>query len=377
MTKPLSIYIHVPFCEKKCDYCDFYSFVPANKEQIKQYTESLNKEIDLYMEEIKTNGIATVFFGGGTPSMLGSKELVPLFLRLRPYLTKDAEVTMEGNPESVRKLDIAALKKVGLNRFSMGVQSASDSLLRVMGRIHDKKVAVEAFEHLRRGGIENINLDFISSVYGETEEDIEESLSLIESLKPEHISLYSLIVEEGTPFYTRYMNETCDREEEDRRHVHLYERGLRELGYRQYEISNFSKEGFQCRHNLNYWQLGDYLGLGPGASGNLGNIRYVNTIDFNLYRVQVRENKRPIAKRELLSPIDRDNEMTMLGLRLNRGIALNTELPSGGKFQEVYKEEINKNIDDGLLYIKNHHVILTTKGRDLANRVELDFFRLG
>ena len=375
MKKSPGIYIHVPFCEKKCDYCDFYSLPKKGEADFDDYAENLLREIALY-EDAMSIGVSTVFFGGGTPSLIGTDRLVQIIKKLRPFLNEGAEITMEGNPESVLYLDVAALIDAGFNRFSMGVQSASDRLLKIMGRIHDRKTAEGAFHHLRKGGAKNINLDFISSVPSETMEDVAASLAMIEALNPEHVSLYSLIVEPETVFYRRYAKSMEERDEADRIHVHAYEKGLADLGYKQYEISNFEKGGCKCAHNLNYWHLGEYIGLGPGASGHLNGRRYRNVENLSSYNEALREGRAPIEEEEMLSPMDRDNEYTMLGLRLNEGISLDAPLPSGERFDTLYKEAIEKNVNDGLLTIINGRVALTNKGRDLANRVEVDFFRL-
>ena len=376
MKKPMGIYIHVPFCEKKCDYCDFYSLAKKGDGDFDDYVESLLKEIDLYKDLLSARKVSTVFFGGGTPSLLGTDRLAKIMEKLRPYLGEAKEITMEGNPESVLHLDVTALIDAGFNRFSMGVQSASDKLLNIMGRIHDVKTAEAAFCHLREGGAKNINLDFISSVPEESMEDVEASLAMIEKLNPEHVSLYSLIVEPGTAFERRYGKSMEEREESDRIHVHAYEGGLAAMGYRQYEISNFEKGGHPCAHNLNYWHLGEYLGLGPGASGHLSGRRYRNVQNLSSYKKALCENRAPIAEKERLSDMDRDNEYTMLALRLNEGISIKAPLPSGESFEAVHKEAMEKNMKSGLLAVIDDRLVLTEKGRDLANRVELDFFRL-
>lgn len=375
MKKSPGIYIHVPFCEKKCDYCDFYSLPKKGEADFEDYAENLLREIALY-EDAMSIGVSTVFFGGGTPSLIGTDRLVQIIKKLRPFLNEGAEITMEGNPESVLDLDVAALIDAGFNRFSMGVQSASDRLLKIMGRIHDRKTAEDAFHHLREGGAKNINLDFISSVPSETMEDVAASLAMIEALNPEHVSLYSLIVEPETAFYRRYAKSMEERDEADRIHVHAYGKGLAALGYKQYEISNFERGGHKCAHNLNYWHLGEYIGLGPGASGHLKGRRYRNVQNLSAYNEALREGCAPIEEEEMLSPVDRDNEYTMLGLRLNEGIPMDAILPSGERFMDVHRAAIEKNIKGGLIAVKDNRLVLTDKGRDLANRVEVDFFRL-
>ncbi|MDD7362758.1 MAG: radical SAM family heme chaperone HemW [Peptoniphilus sp.] len=376
MKRDLSVYIHIPFCEKKCGYCDFYSFVPSKEETMERYVEMLAREAALYEEELRARNIRTIYIGGGTPSMLGSDRLLRAIEPLMPFVETGAEVTIEGNPESVRTLDVGALTTGGINRFSMGVQSGSDRLLDVMGRIHDVETARRAFDHLREGGAENINLDFISSVPTESDVDIEKSLALVESLDPEHVSVYSLIVEEGTPFYKQYGHLGTERDEEDRRHVHRYERRLERLSYAQYEISNFAKPGYRCRHNLHYWTLGEYIGLGAGSSGYLNGVRYRNETDMHQYGEKIARGVKPVAAYEKLTDLDRDNEYMMLGIRLNEGIPLDEPIPSGARFIDRYKAEIERNIERGLLEIRDERVALTARGRDLSNRVEVDFFRL-
>lgn len=375
MKGSLSIYMHVPFCEKKCGYCDFYSFLPTSEKMMDEYVDCLLQEWELYEGELEGQKVSSLFLGGGTPSMLGTERLLRILNRVAPYVKKDGEITMECNPESVVALNIEKLMAAGVNRFSMGIQSGSDRLLNIMGRIHNVDEGRVAFRHLRKGGAKNINLDFISSVPTESDEDIEKSISLIKELNPEHVSVYSLILEEGTPFYKRY-GDLPENDIEDRRHVYRYENSLAAMGYEQYEISNFSKPGFQCDHNLHYWKLGHYVGLGPAASGYLGCIRYTNTANFKEYISSIKEGKKPVAYSEELTLLDQDNEFMMLGIRLNEGIDLYEELPSGILFIERYGNAVKRNVERGLLRISGNRIVLTDRGRDLSNQVEVDFFQL-
>lgn len=375
MKGSLSIYMHVPFCEKKCGYCDFYSFLPTSEEMMDEYVDCLLQEWELYEGELEGQKVSSLFLGGGTPSMLGTERLLRILNRVAPYVKKGGEITIECNPESAVALNIEKLMAAGVNRFSMGIQSGSDSLLNIMGRIHDVDEGRVAFRHLRKGGAKNINLDFISSVPTESDEDIEKSISLIKELNPEHVSVYSLILEEGTPFYKRY-GDLPENDIEDRRHVHRYENSLAAMGYEQYELSNFSKPGFPCDHNLHYWKLGHYIGLGPAASGYLGSIRYTNTANFKEYISSIKEGKKPVAYSEELTLLDQDNELMMLGIRLNEGIDLNEELPSGILFIERYGNAVKRNVERGLLRISGNRIVLTDRGRDLSNQVEVDFFQL-
>ena len=375
MNGSLSIYMHVPFCEKKCGYCDFYSFLPTSEKMMDEYVDCLLQEWELYEGELEGQKVSSLFLGGGTPSMLGTERLLRILNRVALYVKKDGEITVECNPESVVALNIEKLMVAGVNRFSMGIQSGSDRLLNIMGRIHNVDEGRVAFRHLRKGGAKNINLDFISSVPTESDEDIEKSISLIKELNPEHVSVYSLILEESTPFYKRY-GDLPENDIEDRRHVHRYGNSFVAMGYEQYELSNFSKPGFQCDHNLHYWKLGHYIGLGPAASGYLGSIRYTNTANFKEYISSIKEGKKPVAYSEELTLLDQDNELMMLGIRLNEGIDLNEELPSGILFIERYGNAVKRNVERGLLRISGNRIALTDQGRDLSNQVEVDFFQL-
>lgn len=375
MNRSLAIYIHVPFCEKKCGYCDFYSFLPKSENVMDDYVDNLLREWELYEGELQEQKVSSLFLGGGTPSMLGTERLLRILTRVALYVEKSGEITLECNPESVPALNIEKLMAAGVNRFSMGIQSGSDRLLNTMGRIHNVDEGIKAFRHLREAGAKNINLDFISSVPTESDEDIEKSISLIKQLSPEHVSVYSLILEEGTPFFTRY-GHMPENDVEDRRHVHRYEKMLDAMGYEQYELSNFSKPGYKCRHNLHYWKLGRYIGLGPAASGFLCHTRYTNMVSLGEYISSIDEGKKPVAYSEELSPLDRDNEFMMLGIRLNEGINLSEKLPSGILFKDRYGSGIERNVESGLLKICKNHIVLTERGRDLSNQVEVDLFQL-
>lgn len=377
--KKLSLYIHVPFCKHKCGYCDFLSYVNHKEEDRDQYVEYLLQEIELYKEAIRKRQIESIFFGGGTPSILGDKGLNTVLASLKDFqLSRDCEVTLEANPESLLKLDPSKLVQGGFNRLSLGVQSASPKLLRTMERTHTIEEAEDAFLLARKGGFKNINVDFISSVPGEKLHDVEESIAWIEKMKPEHVSLYSLILEEGTRFYDMWKKGDIETltEEEDRAHVLKYNKSIVGLGLKQYEISNFAKPGYKCRQNLAYWTLGDYLGLGLGAHSNIGDERWWNVKDLNSYYKVIEAKKLPIEGREYLNDLDRTNEWVILRLRLNEGIFEEDSLPNGHKFSTFYTEEIAENMEKGLIEKRNKHYSLTERGRDLSNVVERSFFRL-
>lgn len=375
----ISIYLHIPFCKKKCGYCDFLSWVPRAQYEMDKYIDYLLKEIDLYHTVLEEKEIHSIFFGGGTPSMLGHKALVRILKELKKYrVSKDCEITLEANPESFINLDGKKLVKEGFNRLSLGVQSGSQSILKTMERIHTAQEAKEAFLYARECGFGNINVDFISSVPGEKSLDVERSIDWIASMEPDHVSLYSLILEEGSRFFP--LVEKGDLvllgDEVDRQHVHMYQDALENLGYNQYEISNFSRKGFECKHNIGYWTLGDYIGLGLGAHSNLGEKRWWNETSRENYYKKIDGKKNPIKEEEFLDSLDRTNEFVMLGIRMNKGIEAKTILPNGHEFQSFFLKEIEENLKNGLLVFHQGRYCLTDRGRDLANLVEKSFFQL-
>ncbi len=375
----ISLYMHIPFCRHKCDYCDFLSFVPSAPEAIKNYMHYLKKELTLYDDLLKDRKIQTIFLGGGTPSMVPSRELVDLldFIKENYNLDEKAEITMEANPESLVSCDLETLKKSGLNRLSIGAQSASEEMLKRVGRIHSVEDIERAFQYARASGIDNINLDFISSLPGETLEIARENVKLIEKLSPDHVSIYSLILEDETPLHKKLLRGeiALPSEDIDRERVHFYENVMKDLGYHQYEISNFAREGSECLHNKVYWTLGEYLGLGMGAHSHVDKRRYWNVRSFNEYESSLNRGELPVDDVEILRDQDRRNEFMMLGIRMNCGIDLRKKvIGSNLPVLDYYQDAIEKNLERDNIEIIEHHMILTQKGRDLSNQVELDFF---
>lgn len=339
----------------------------------------LKEELALYDEILKQRKIHTIFLGGGTPSMVPTEDLVDLLNLIQEnYRLEDKiEITMEANPESLIRCDLKELKKSGLNRLSLGAQSANDEMLKRVGRIHSVDDIVRAIHFAREANFENINLDFISSLPGETLEVTRENIHLIKELNPDHVSIYSLILEDETPLHKKLINGdiTLPSEDVDRERVHLYEEAMVDLGYHQYEISNFAKEGKECIHNKVYWTSEEYLGLGMGAHSHKDKKRYWNVRSFKEYKERLCLGKLPVEDVEVLSDRDRRNEFMVLGIRMNQGIdlekkAIGTNLTIG----EYYRNIIDKNIENGNVEITGSHLILTQRGRDLSNQVELDFF---
>ena len=321
--KPLGLYIHIPFCKSKCIYCDFYS-LPNSEEKMDRYVSALCRQLAEIAPRAAAHEVDTVYFGGGTPSWLGEKRLRQILktVEKRYRLAKKPEVTLEANPDSAGDWKVLrALRRAGFNRLSLGVQSADDEQLKILGRPHTFAQAEEAAAAARKANIKNLSLDLIYGLPGQTLESWKETLEKAAALSPEHLSCYGLKVEEGTPL--RDMLETLDLPDDDAQadmYLWTVER-LGELGYRQYEISNFAKPGYESRHNLKYWTLGEYAGFGPGAHSDLGDVRYACVRDLDAYCLGVEAQGDILSENERIPPRERDVEYLMLGLRLAKGVS--------------------------------------------------------
>lgn len=374
----ISIYIHIPFCESRCHYCDFCSSL-LNRENVEKYFSYLEKEIKLNENFLREKIIDTVFIGGGTPSSVDGKFIARILNILSAFeFSKDPEITIESNPNSLSMEKAESYFSSGINRISIGAQSFNDKILKRIGRIHKSEDIFRAVENARAAGFTNINLDLMLALPSQKFSDIEKSLEEVKKLGIPHISYYSLILEEGTRLYENHIKSPLDfpDELEDRKMYHYVVNGLEKIGLHQYEISNFSKKGYKCRHNMTYWKLRDYISFGLSASSNIKSLRYRNFSDFKNYYEALDKNEKPIEFSENLSKNDRMNEFIMMGLRLNSGIDLGE---FNKKFEEdfvsLYEIEIENNIKLGLIEVKGNKIKLTEKGRDLSNQVELDFFR--
>lgn len=379
--KELEIYLHIPFCVKKCNYCDFLS-APAGEETRAAYVDALLEEIRGF-DEPEDYEVVTVFFGGGTPSILPGQAIFRIMEALREKFSfrKEAEITLEANPGTVDKEKLSFYKKAGINRLSFGLQSADAEELKKLGRIHTWEKFLESFQLAREAGFSNINVDLMSALPGQTKESWEKTLRQVLALQPEHISAYSLIIEEGTPFYQLYEKDVERRdageepelipsEEEERAMYEATGRILKEQGYLHYEISNYAKPGCECRHNLGYWQRRDYLGFGLGASTLLNPVRYKNTEDLEAYLGG------DFSKKEffVLTKDNQIEETMFLGLRVLEGV-------SKEQFREqfscelrvVYRKELEKLEKEGLLEEEGDFVRLTSRGIDLSNPVLAEF----
>lgn len=374
----ISIYIHIPFCESRCHYCDFCSSL-LNRENVEKYFSYLEKEIKENENFLREKIIDTIFIGGGTPSSVDGKFIARILKILSDFeFSKDPEITIESNPNSLSMEKAESYFSSGINRISIGAQSFNDEILKRIGRIHKSEDIFRAVENAKVTGFTNINLDLMLALPSQKFSDIEKSLEEVKKLGIPHISYYSLILEEGTRLYESHKKSSLDfpNESLDRKMYHYVVNGLEKIDLHQYEISNFSKIGFECRHNMTYWKLRDYISFGLSASSNIKSLRYRNFSDFKNYYEALDKNEKPIEFSENLSKNDRMNEFIMMGLRLNSGIDLGEfNKRFDEDFVSLYEREIENNIKLGLIEVKGNKIKLTEKGRDLSNQVELDFFR--
>lgn len=388
MRKNIGIYVHIPFCTRRCGYCDFLTF--AHLEHIHQpYTSALVKEIEK-CEELEAYNITSIFFGGGTPTNLTPEMLTAIFTALNKYhIDPNAEVTIESNPGTLSLTMLRTLKSLGVNRLSMGLQSWHNKTLKQIERGHSREEFLQNFKHARKLGFDNINVDLIFSlprleggVYSDKEAFAlwYDTLRHVVALKPDHISVYSLIIEEGTRFYTMEQKGQLILQSEalDRRMYHFSQGYLKRKGYNQYEISNFAKPDKHCKHNLLYWQRGEYIGFGLGSSGFVGGHRQTNIRGLNKYievvnapnykRADVIETQTLIDKQEAME------EFMYLGLRCLEGISTSVfETTFGEDIRDVFGEAIKSNLNNGLLIEEKNQIRLTQMGLDISNRVFSDF----
>ena len=383
--KELELYIHIPFCVKKCAYCDFLSG-PADAGERAAYVDALIREIALRGEYYKEYCVKTIFLGGGTPSVLEGADTARIFRALREHFQIDGgcEITMEVNPGTVTEEKAEIWKAGGINRISIGLQSVNDDELKMLGRIHTFREFLHTWKILRKAGFENMNIDLISAIPGQTKESWERTLRTVAGLEPEHISAYSLIVEEGTPFYDRYGAEAVEEdtqvvplpdEDTERAIYQATERILEEYRYHRYEISNYSKTGYECRHNLGYWERKEYLGLGLGASSLISECRFHNTADMERYlRFYENAGTGICEDIEHLSVEDQMEEFMFLGLRKTVGISVDDFRKAFGKeIREVYGEQMRKLEEQRLIEYSGNRVRLTERGTDISNYVFSEF----
>lgn len=374
---PLGLYVHIPFCVRKCLYCDFLSF-PASGGEIERYCVSLRKELAMWAEDERIRGreVDTIFFGGGTPSYLEAGMFSPIMDDVNKYflLTKDAEISLECNPGTVNREKFKMYRSRGINRISIGMQSMVDAELQKLGRIHRTEEFRRAYQEARECGFDNINVDLMSAIPGQTLASYQKTLHEVIRLKPEHISSYSLILEEGTPFFKMYSKMPPVDEETDRTMYEQTEDLLLEAGYEHYEISNYARPGRVCRHNLKYWHRQEYVGAGLGAASFLGEERMTNEKDFSAYQSCIEKNQLPVAETETLAREDAMAEFMFLGLRCMQGVSEQVFYHTFGvALSEMYGDVIRKYCELGMIEKKGDRLALTRRGIDVSNVIFVDF----
>ena len=399
--KELELYLHIPFCIRKCKYCDFLS-APASGQERQRYVESLCRNIRAYSAPAKAYNVVSIFMGGGTPSILEPEQIEVIFRAVYETFQVDenAEITMEMNPGTVTEEKLRACKKAGINRLSIGLQSTNNHELRVLGRIHTYEDFIDTYVMVRKAGFENVNIDLMSALPGQTEESYEDTLRTVAELAPEHISAYSLIIEEGTPFYDLYGEngvgcnpggrESLPDEDMERRMYRRTSEILREYGYQRYEISNYAMQGYECRNNLGYWERKEYLGIGIGAASLMNETRWKETDsleEYNEFWSREFLFSEPWSETsgvnnayhdiEELSKKEQMEEYMFLGLRKIKGI-------SKKKFKDIFKndimtvygDEIEKLLKQDLLCEEGPDkdiLCLTEQGLDVSNYVMCEF----
>ena len=366
----LSLYIHIPFCVRKCLYCDFPSY-GGMENYYDDYVKRICSEIEKAGEVCSKYKINTVFIGGGTPTVLksGSLEKIMKTVFDNYNVVKDAEITCEANPGTLDMVKLMDMRAMGINRLSMGLQARQNDILKLLGRIHTAEDFEREFIFARRAGFENISCDIMFSLPRQTVEDWRETVSWVMSLNPEHISAYSLIIEEGTPFKDMYDNGkiTVPDDETDRKMYHMAVDMLEEKGYKRYEISNFAKAGFESRHNSVYWRTGEYMGFGLGAHSYFNGRRFHNTYNLEEY---IRSGQFKKYDVELLSEKDKMAEFMFMGLRMSEGVSVSEfKRRFGMNIDEIYGKELKEIISEGLAFERDNRVILTDYGFDVSNYV--------
>lgn len=377
MKKDLGLYIHIPFCVKKCAYCDFLSW-SGDKEQRVDYVRALEQEILSYKNFAEDYQVTTLYFGGGTPSVLEGELLERIMEAIRRtfQIEEKAEVTLEMNPGTALKEKLELYKKLGINRLSMGIQSVKNENLKLLGRIHTYEDFLESYCMAREAGFDNLSGDLISSLPGQTLAEWKEELKILMETPLEHVSVYQLIIEEGTEFYKKYGE--CEEllpDEETSREIYLWTgKYLKSRGFEQYEISNYAREGKQSAHNLRYWERKDYLGLGLGGASMIRNMRMSNTRDWDKYMAYCRDPGKIREEVEVLEESGQMEEFMFLGLRKTRGISKKEFRRTFGKdIDLVYEKTLEKYLKNGMLQESGDRIFLSEEGILLSNQVFADF----
>ena len=373
----LGVYVHIPFCTKKCSYCDFVSY-PNQYEKQEEYVKKMIKEIEEDRRLLEDNEITTIYFGGGTPSSIKPELIKKILEKILKYRkiekNNKVEITIEVNPGTVTKNNLQLYKNCGINRISIGLQSTKDSLLKKIGRIHNYKQFLDTYNWAREVGFENINVDLMLGLPNQTISYLKESLEKVTKLNPNHISVYSLIIEEGTEIERKISKgEIVLPDEAEERNQYHYTKNFLELkGYKHYEISNFAKTGFESKHNLNCWKQKQYIGFGLAAHSYINGTRYSNTCNLEEYLQRTSKSIKKIEEKQTKE--DMQKEYMLLGLRILDGISIN-------KFKEkfadnpiyLFRKELEKLVKEDFIEIDLDNIKLTNKGLDFANLVWEEF----
>lgn len=379
MKKGISLYLHIPFCVRKCRYCDFLSVSDCSYTMQKEYLRGLQAELRAWREVAGSYQVKSIFLGGGTPSILAEGWMEELFHTLYEIweLAPQAEITIEANPGTLTRKKLIEYRTCGINRLSLGLQSTVNQELACLGRIHTYEQFLANYQLAREEGFHNINVDLMSALPGQNLHAYGKSLARVIQLEPEHISAYSLIIEPGTPFAEdEEILEQLPSEETERRMYHYTKKILQSLGYERYEISNYAKPGYACYHNQVYWTGGEYLGLGLGASSYWSGMRFHNTGDFEKYLREIQQGDL-IAIREEIIPDTKKSRMEeymFLGLRMMQGVSATVfEERFGKSMEEQYGGVIGKYMEQGCLAWDGEWLKLTERGIDVSNQVMADF----
>lgn len=374
MGETIGLYIHIPFCQKHCHYCDFLKFVDHD-DKIDQYVDYLVKEMALYQE--KDYQLDTIYFGGGTPSYIESHLMTKIMDGIRRYFTilDDCEISIEMNPESVNREKIQTYLDNGFNRFTMGVQSFNDEVLRMMGRLHDRQTVLDKVKLCRQMGIKNLGIDLMFANPKQTMDILLDDIDQAMKLDVNHISYYSLMIKEGTPFERWVQTKQIQLfdDEDEREMYHTIQKTLKAHGFEQYEISNFCKHQSMSRHNSKYWTLQNYIGLGMGASSNIDLVRFTNTRRFDKYFEMIDQGEFPVQYSEKMTFEDREKEYIMLNLRLLKGFNIKEiNQKFNIDFMKKYQKAIEKHLAAGVIEITDDRLVFTDFGLDVGNQFYLD-----
>lgn len=378
MSGGMELYLHMPFCVRKCAYCDFLSF-PTDQETQNLYTRRLREDIDAMGKKYGDIPVDTIFIGGGTPSVPDSALIVGIMERVRKafHVAEGAEISMEANPGTVTREKLTDYRRAGINRLSFGLQSANDRELKLLGRIHTWAEFLESFHLARECGFTNINIDLMSALPGQTRESWKDTLKRVTDLNPEHISAYSLIIEDGTPFGEKYGSEEGRKllpdEDSEREMYHETKRFLRDCGYERYEISNYAKPGRACRHNIGYWTGLPYLGLGLGASSYMDGCRFAVNSDMKQY---LEEKPGMFTDVEKLTKKDMEEEFFYVGLRMTAGVSLpEFERRFGVSAKDVYPGLMEMFVEEKAAVFQGDRFVLTDYGLDVSNYIMARFLQ--